>query len=347
MKAVIIGAGYISRFHARAVQATPEVELAAICDLSPAVAQSVAEEFGIERWYTNHRQMLDDISPDVTHVTTPISSHLGLALDALRSGSHVLVEKPITPTWDDWVGLRSQAEDVQRWVIEDHNYLFNRPVRKLVDLIDTGSFGDVVHVDVTFCLNLSGSVFSDPNLRHETLDLSGGAIHDFLPHMAYLATAFIGRHQRVSTTWWKRDQDSLLPHDEFRAQVEGERATAVLTFSSNSQPDGFWLTVYGTKMQSRINLLENRISSVRLRGGPGPLMHLVNGLQEGCEAGRSACQSLVRKLSGGPASYDGLFELVRRLYGALSTGSDLPVNMADVDATQRFVQALASSEARS
>ncbi len=344
MKAVIIGAGYISRFHARAIQATPKVELAGICDLSAVVAQSVAEEHGIDHWFTNYQQMLSEISPDVTHITTPISSHVKLAIDALRCGSHVLVEKPIAPTWDDWTELRSHAEDADRWVIEDHNYLFNQPVHQLTDLVCSGDFGDIVHVDVTFCLDLSGSVFSDRNLRHETLDLPGGAIHDFLPHMAYLTTALIGGHERVSTIWLKRDPDSVLPYDEFRAQVQGEKATAALAFCSHSQPDGFWLTVYGTRMQSRINLLENRITTVRQRGGPGPLMHLGNGLQEGLHASQAACKSLVRKLSGGPASYDGLFELVRRLYNNLSEGHAPPVTMDDVDVAQRLVHDLAPSE---
>lgn len=344
--AAVIGAGYISRYHIRAIQALPQVTLGGVCDLSPAVAESVSEQFGIERWYTNHLQMLDDLSPDVVHVTTPIASHVPLACDALDRGAHVLVEKPITATRDDWNDLRRRADSVDRWVVEDHNYLFNRPVRELRTLMEDGRFGDVMHVDITFCLDLSGSVFADPNIRHEALDLPGGAIHDFLPHMAYLALAFIGRQRSVSTSWRKVDDHSPLPHDEFRALVNGERATATLGFSSHSQPDGFWITAYGTQMQARINLLEDRITTTRVRGGPPPLMHLFNGLQEGRQTRRSARRSLSRKLSGGPASYEGLFELVRCLYQSLSEDAEPPVTADQVDQTQQLVHALTATENR-
>jgi predicted dehydrogenase len=47
IKAAIIGAGYISRQHIRALQSCKHAELVSICDLSPAVAESVAEQFSI------------------------------------------------------------------------------------------------------------------------------------------------------------------------------------------------------------------------------------------------------------------------------------------------------------
>jgi hypothetical protein len=127
--------------------------------------------------------------------------------------------------------------------------------------------------------------------------------------------------------------------------VEGQTATASLCFSSHSQPDGFWITAYGTKMQARINLLEDRITSVRLRGGPAPLMHLFNGLEEGKLTRSSARRSLARKLSGGPASYDGLFELIRRFYQSIQDDSQPPVTLEQVEETQRLVYDLVSAEA--
>ena len=340
MRAAVVGAGYISRHHIRALQSLPNVDLVAICDRSPAVAQSVAAQFEIENWFTDHRAMFDSTKPTVTHVTTPIGTHFAIASDAIRSGSHVFVEKPITHNYQDWELLRQEAVRAQRLVVEDQNYRFNRPFQLLLDSLEDGSFGEIVHVDVTFCLNLEGSVFEDPNLRHETLDMPGGPIIDFLPHLAYLAQSLIGTHHSVATIWNKRNPSVNVPYDEFRGLIEGRHATASLSFSGSSQPDGFWVTAYGTRMQTRINLLEDRMTSVRLRSGPSPLMHLFNGLSEGKATRQCARNSLLRKLSGGPASYEGLFELIRRFYTSVEKRIDPPVSLSQIDETQRLVRDL-------
>src|SRR5690242_12909111 len=93
VKAALIGAGQIARQHLGCLKTLPGVELASICDLSPAAAEAAAERYGIGAWFTDHRAMLEDIRPDVVHVTTPPTFHFGLAMDALTAGSHVIVEK--------------------------------------------------------------------------------------------------------------------------------------------------------------------------------------------------------------------------------------------------------------
>jgi predicted XRE-type DNA-binding protein len=88
----------IARQHLACLNALPGVELAAICDLSPATAEAVAERFGIRAWFTDHRAMLEKTRADVVHVTTPPTSHFKLAMDSFDAGAHVIVEKPATST---------------------------------------------------------------------------------------------------------------------------------------------------------------------------------------------------------------------------------------------------------
>ena len=89
MKAALIGAGQIARQHLTCLKALPGVELAAICDLSPATAEAAAERYGIRDWFTDHRALLEKARPDVVHVTTPPTSHFGLAMDSFDAGAHV------------------------------------------------------------------------------------------------------------------------------------------------------------------------------------------------------------------------------------------------------------------
>src|SRR5919199_63559 len=108
LTAAVVGAGTVAKQHLACLSQLSDVEVAAVCDLSPAVAESVAGRFGIPAWFTDHRAMLSDLS-----------------LDALRAGSHAIVEKPIVAEASQLESLLAEAESVGRHVIEDYNYVFN------------------------------------------------------------------------------------------------------------------------------------------------------------------------------------------------------------------------------
>lgn len=340
MKAALIGAGQISRQHLGCLKGLPGVEVAAVCDLSATVAECAAERYGVGAWFTDHRAMLREIRPDVVHVTTPPTSHYRLTLDALEAGAHVIVEKPATPTLDEIESLSRRARELGRALVEDYNYLYNRAPREIVRRIESGEFGGVVHVDVVICLDILGpGGFADPNSPHPALSLAGGAIADFLPHLASLAHLFVGPHERAHAVWTKRKR-SVLPYDEFHGLVEAERGTATLAFSSSAQPDAFWLRVYGERMQATANLFETRLTFDRVRSAPRPLRPLLNGLEEGRDVRRAALGTLMRKFKPGPGAYEGLYELLARCYRALADGSALPITAAQVLEVNRLVEAL-------
>src|SRR5262245_31535361 len=119
MKAAIVGAGAIAREHLAALQALPGVEVAGLCDLSPAMAEATAEQFGVGRWFTDHRELLAELRPELVHVTTPPRTHARIAADALDAGAHVLVEKPLACELADVEGLLARAERAQRMLVED------------------------------------------------------------------------------------------------------------------------------------------------------------------------------------------------------------------------------------
>lgn len=195
------------------------------------------------------------------------------------------------------------------------------------------------HVDVRFfqAINDPTHAFGDRNAPHPTLKMPAGVISDFLPHLASLAHHFVGRHRSVSTIWRKGDSNTILPADEFVALVDAEGGTATLAFNANSRPEGFWIEVYGARMQARVNLYEGRLSVVRVLGGPSPLVPVRNAVAEAQSAVSSSFVRLWDKVSGGPMGYDGLWQLVARLYGCLSAGAPPPVSPAEMEAVNLLV----------
>jgi predicted dehydrogenase len=343
MKAALIGAGQIARQHLACLKSLPDVELVAICDLSAAAAEAAAERFGVPAWFRDYRDMLEQARPDIVHVTTPPTSHFRLAMDSLEAGAHVIVEKPVTSTLEELEKLARRSTESGRHLVEDYNYLFNDAPQQILRRIESGEFGAVTHVDVMICLNILGpDGFADQNAPHPALDLAGGAIADFLPHLASLAHLFVGPHRNAKSIWTK-NKSSPLPYDEFRGLVEAERGTATLGFSSSSQPDAFWLRVYGERMQATANLFETRLTFDGPRNVPKPLRPFFSGLEEGKAIRHAALTTLLRKFKG-PGAYEGLWEFLAQTYRAFAAGSALPVTASDVMGVNRMVDALKPQE---
>ena len=92
IRAAVVGVGYLGRFHAQKYAALPECELTAVVDIDTEVAARVAAELGT-RALSDYRELCGQV--DAVSVVTPTDSHAEIATALLRTGAHVLVEKPI------------------------------------------------------------------------------------------------------------------------------------------------------------------------------------------------------------------------------------------------------------
>src|SRR3954451_13528820 len=141
--AAVVGAGAVAKQHLACLQQLAGASLVGVCDISPAVAESAAERFGVPAHHTDHRRMLAELEPDVVHVTTPPAAHFQIAMDALAAGAHVIVEKPIVAAADQLDELLDEAEQRELLAIENYNYVFNPQTREIRRLIETGELGEL------------------------------------------------------------------------------------------------------------------------------------------------------------------------------------------------------------
>jgi len=95
LRAGVIGVGYLGKFHASKYAGHPGVELVAVVDTDPAIADSIAAENNT-RACTDYHDVLDQV--DLVSIAVPTEYHHQVARDCLASGIHVLLEKPITTT---------------------------------------------------------------------------------------------------------------------------------------------------------------------------------------------------------------------------------------------------------
>jgi len=345
LKSAIVGCGAIAREHLTALAELNNVEVVALCDLSAARAEATSERFGIGKYYTSYQSLLDEVHPDLVHITTPPSSHFPIANACLSAGLNVICEKPITIEYTDFCVLRELAAKKQSMLIENQQLRFHSSVLHIRDLISNGELGEVLDVQILVAVHApAGSPYVDLNAPHFSLSLRGGMIGDFLPHIAYLMHIFIGPVSELRTLWSKRVVDSPLPADEFRAIIMGERATGHVTFSANAQPGGFWLKVIGTRMQAEANLFElPRLTFRRFRSGEPALMSLVDGIVESKDGLKGAVASFWNKL-GGVGSYDGMTEMMTRIYRAIEMKEPQPISLEEIDEVARLVDRFTKPE---
>jgi len=335
----VIGCGAIGGEHLAALADIKNIRVAAVCDLSAARAEAVAERYGAEKWYTNYEDLVAEVRPNLVHITTPPASHFSIAKHCLAAGCNVLCEKPITVNYQEFCALKRLANENHCLLMEDQNYRYHSSIQKISDLLSAGKFGDVIDVQIFLSLNVLApdSPYVDRNAPHFATALRGGLIGDFLTHIAYLAYIFTGSVADLRTIWTKHRPELTWPADEFRGFIKGERATAYVAFSGNAQPDGFWIRVIGTKMHAEANLFEPpRLTLRRLRPGEPALSKLIDGVAEARDVLKGAVAGFWRKL-GGTSRYDGLPELISATYRALEKGEGAPIPLDEIDEIARLV----------
>jgi len=96
IKVGMIGTGGISHWHARQLKELEDVEIVAICDVSDVSREKIIEAYQLSvSEYTNYQELLEHESLDAVVICTPHTQHFRQAMDALESGCHVLIEKPM------------------------------------------------------------------------------------------------------------------------------------------------------------------------------------------------------------------------------------------------------------
>ncbi len=145
----IIGYGYWGPNLVRNFMAQPDCRVVMVSDLRPERLRSVERaHHGVETT-ADYREML--ARPDIQGVAiaTPVRSHAAIARDALAADKHVLVEKPITDNSDDAKWLVDEAARRGLTLMVDHTFIYMGAVRKLHDLVTSGTLGELYYYDST------------------------------------------------------------------------------------------------------------------------------------------------------------------------------------------------------
>jgi predicted dehydrogenase len=140
----VAGCGYWGSKHVRVVNGLRHVGAVAIIDPSERVRQSMIDAFPSARAFPDLKSALPHI--DALIVAVPAQKHAEIALEAIRHGKHVLVEKPLATSTED---ARRMVDDAQRAdviLMTGHTFSFNPAVRELKRRMDRGDLGSIYYI---------------------------------------------------------------------------------------------------------------------------------------------------------------------------------------------------------
>jgi len=143
----VIGFGYWGPNLVRNFSELQKSKVLAICDARPERLKSAQLRYPGVETTNDFRELMDHRGIDAIAIATPVSSHYELAMESLKAGKHVLVEKPLTMTSEQGIRLIDEAEKRSLTLMVDHTFLYTGAVRKIKDLVDTNGVGEVYYYD--------------------------------------------------------------------------------------------------------------------------------------------------------------------------------------------------------
>jgi len=145
LKAAIIGAGQIARKShiPNYLTMSDEVEIVGICDRNPESARLTAVEYGIPKWFSDHREMLLLLKPDIVNVCVPNKFHFGAVIDALEAGCNVLCEKPPAISFSEAELMMKKSEEMGKLLSYGFHLRHGENVRLMKEKAVKGEFGQI------------------------------------------------------------------------------------------------------------------------------------------------------------------------------------------------------------
>jgi len=190
-KAAIIGCGDVSVVHFEALAGMDDAELVAVCDTDPA-RRAAAQQAHSVPGFEDYRDMLDAAAPDVVHITTPHHEHAAIAIECLRRGVHVVLEKPLAHTLAEGERLLAAAADTTAKIALCFQNRYNAPVQEMRRLLDSGELGQVLGASATVMWHRDADYYLSRPWRGSWAEGGGGLMMNQAIHTVDLLQWLVG-----------------------------------------------------------------------------------------------------------------------------------------------------------
>jgi len=216
MKYALIGCGRISMNHLSAA-VDNELEIVALCDVFPSAMDTVADAARLDNIakYEDYREMLEKEQLDLVAITTKSSLHARIALDCIRKGVHVIIEKPMALSLSDADEIIRESQRLNVKVCSCHQNRYNKSIQKVRAALEAGELGKMMYAAAVIRWSRDRDYYRQADWRG-TWEEDGGALMNQCVHNIDLLRWMMG--DAITEVFAYTDQ---LRHDYIEAEDFG------------------------------------------------------------------------------------------------------------------------------
>ncbi len=295
MRALILGAGLMGRFHAQYADKIG-AQIVGVVDLDLDRATVLAEKYQVSA-FDGLPKALAASRPDIVHVCTPASAHDEAIQTAIESGVHMLVEKPLSQSFDRTASLLARASAENLVLSPVHQLAFQSWIQEV------GAVGRIVDICYETCS--AGAEGASPEAQDQVVD-------DILPHPLAL-------FERILPGSTDEDWAVLRPASgEFRAHTDHDGVILSIALSMHGRPPRHGLRVTGDQGTLVADLFHG--FAVRELGSASRAYKVLRPFVLGGQQLGTAGSNLGRRILAKESGYPGLIQQIRAVYSQVRGG---------------------------
>jgi predicted dehydrogenase len=147
LRAGVIGCGYWGPNLIRNFDQISETDMVCVADIDETRLSHMKKLYPNIKVTSNYRNLISDPDLDIIAIATPSHTHFQIASEALNSGKHTFVEKPLTVSVKQAEKLVELAEANGHKLMAGHTFIYTSAVQKMKEIISSGELGDIYYIN--------------------------------------------------------------------------------------------------------------------------------------------------------------------------------------------------------
>jgi len=207
----IVGVGDVCEVKSGpAFQKASGSELVAVMRRDAAKAEDFARRHGVPSWSNDADTLLKDPHIDAIYIATPPNFHVDYAIQALRAGKHVYLEKPMARNAEEAGRILEAVKNSNKKLVVAH-YRRRLPLYlRAKEILSSGDLGQPRYVSLKAIQPENDALIASSEENWRVIpEISGGGIfHDLSPHQLDLMIFFFGEPSSINGTSSRRLADA-------------------------------------------------------------------------------------------------------------------------------------------
>ena len=230
----IVGMGKMAAEHAKWIDENKDMKLTAICEKNVKRHTEIKEKYGVDVYSGIDSLLSSEKDLDFAVIVTTNEVHEELTIKALESGANVIVEKPMTLTYESTKRMVAAAEKNKKHLFVHQSSRWDREYLHVKEAVQSGMIGDLLVVEskAIFCDEFwpSWGIDGMANPWRVKAAYGGGLLYDWGPHLVdqilkLIPSEPIGVYGILQSAVWSKEVDDhflaiLRYKNNLMAQIE-------------------------------------------------------------------------------------------------------------------------------